>query len=183
VAVADPGVTIFVVRHAKAGKRESWDGDDVLRPLTSAGRQQADAIAARLTGEDIRSLWSSPYVRCVDTLAPLGRAIGLDVIAEQRLTEGTPFEAILELLRDVGDGAVLCSHGDVITDLIEALARRGTELLTPPDWRKATIWVLDTPADDGAVATATVEPPPASSRRFSHSDLQEIEERGPGAAQ
>ena len=55
----------------------------------------------------------------------------------------------------------LCSHGDVIPELIKALARRGTKLLTPPDWRKATIWVLDPPDGDGTIASATVEPPAA----------------------
>lgn len=154
-------MSTFVVRHAKAGSRSDWDGDDVLRPLSKVGRRQSDAIADRLAGEDIRSLWSSPYVRCMDTLVPLGRKVGLDVVAEPRLAEGGTFEASLELLGDVGDGAVLCSHGDVIPDLIQALARRGTKLVTPPDWRKATIWVLDAPDDDGTVATAAVEPPPS----------------------
>jgi 8-oxo-dGTP diphosphatase len=154
-------VAVFVVRHGKAGNRDRWDGDDVERPLSAAGQRQSDAIAERLAGEPIRSLWSSPYVRCMDTLVPLGRKLGLPVVAEPRLAEGVPFEATLELLRAVGDGAVLCSHGDVITELIEALARRGTRLLTPPDWRKGTIWVLTTPDGDGAIATATVEPPPA----------------------
>ena len=55
---------------------------------------------------------------------------------------------------------MLCSHGDVIPDLVQALARRGTEVLTPPDWRKASIWVLDVPDADGVVATAAAEPPP-----------------------
>ena len=154
-------MALFVVRHAKAGSRDRWDGDDVDRPLTPAGRKQSDAITERLAGEDIRSLWASPYVRCMDTLVPLGHLLGLDVVAEPRLAEGGTVETSLALLREVGDGAVLCSHGDVITELIQALARRGTKLLTPPDWRKATIWVLDTPDVDGTVATATVEPPPA----------------------
>ena len=154
-------MSIFVVRHAKAGSRHSWDGDDLHRPLSKAGQRQSDAIAERLAGEDVRSLWSSPYVRCTDTLVPLGRKLGLDVIVEPRLQEGRTFETSLVLLGEVGDGAVLCSHGDIIPDLIEALARRGTKLLTPPDWRKGTIWILDPPEADGAVATATVEPPPS----------------------
>ena len=153
-------MSLFVVRHAKAGSRHNWDGDDELRPLSKAGRRQSDAIADRLAGEDVRSLWSSPYVRCVDTLVPLGLRLGLEVVAEPRLAEGGTFESALDLLHAVGDGAVLCSHGDVIPELIEALARRGTTLRTRPDWRKATIWILDAPDDDGKIATATVEPPP-----------------------
>ena len=84
-------------------------------------------------------------MRCVETLVPLGARLGLDVVAEPRLTEGASLTGSLELLHDVPDGAVLCSHGDIVPELIDALVRRGTELLTRPDWRKAALWVLSTP--------------------------------------
>ena len=70
------------------------------------------------------------------------------------------FEASLDLLDEAGDGAVLCSHGDVILDLLDALVRRGTEFVTPPDWRKGSICILDAPDGEGRIATAIVEPPP-----------------------
>ncbi len=153
-------MSIFVVRHAKAGSRGGWGMDDALRPLSKGGRRQAESIADRLRGESVSGLWSSPYVRCVQTLVPLGQALRMDVVGEPRLAEGANFEETLALLGELPGGAVLCSHGDVITELLDALVRRGTTILTPPDWRKGAIWVLSTPADDGSVATASVEPPP-----------------------
>jgi 8-oxo-dGTP diphosphatase len=156
------GVSIFVVRHAKAGSRDKWDGDDRERPLTRAGWRQVDGITARLKPEPITALYSSPYVRCVQSLEPLADALGLTVVADDRLAEESPVGEALELLVVAGDGAVLCTHGDVIEELIGELARRGTELRTPPDWRKATIWILDPPDGDGLVDTASVEPPPDS---------------------
>jgi phosphohistidine phosphatase SixA len=153
-------LSIYVVRHAKAGSRRDWDGDDTERPLSKGGRRQADAIATRLGSEPVSGLWSSPYVRCVQTLVPLGAALDLEVVAEPRLAEETPFSDVLELLREVPDGAVLCSHGDIIPELLDALVRRGTKVVTAPDWRKASMWVLDTPDPDGHVATAAAEPPP-----------------------
>ena len=153
-------MSIFVVRHAKAGSRHNWDGDDTERPLSKSGRAQAAALTERLAKESISGLWSSPYVRCVETLVPLGARLGLDVVAEPRLTEGASLTGSLELLHDVPDGAVLCSHGDIVPELLDALVRRGTELLTRPDWRKAALWILSTPDADGHVATAAVEPPP-----------------------
>jgi len=156
-------VSIFVVRHAKASSRREWVGDDRLRPLTTSGRRQAAMLAERLRDETVTGLWSSPYLRCTETLAPLGRRLDRPVVDEPRLAEGAAFESTLELLREVGDGAVLCSHGDVIPDLVQALVRRGTVLRTPPDWRKASVWVLDAPDADGAVATAAAEPPPGGS--------------------
>ena len=41
-------MSIFVVRHAKAGSRHKWDGEDVERPLSEAGRRQTAAITERL---------------------------------------------------------------------------------------------------------------------------------------
>jgi 8-oxo-dGTP diphosphatase len=153
-------LSIFLVRHAKAGSRHDWDGDDMERPLSKNGRRQADALAERLRGEPVTGLWSSPYVRCVQTLEPLGRALGLDVVAEKRLAEGTRLEDVLALLAEVPDGAVLCSHGDIIPELLDGLVRRGTTVRTVPDWRKGSMWVLDAPDADGHVATASSEPPP-----------------------
>jgi 8-oxo-dGTP diphosphatase len=146
-------VSAFLVRHAKAGHRSGWSGDDWERPLTNGGHLQAAAIADRLAGEGLKSLWSSPYVRCVQTLEPLADRIGLPIAADDRLAEGARFDDTLDLIRGAGDGAVFCTHGDVLTDVMNALVRRGTELTTTPEWRKGAVWVLD----DG---TAAAEPPP-----------------------
>jgi 8-oxo-dGTP diphosphatase len=146
-------VSVFVVRHARAGHRSDWDGDDRERPLTSAGQGQAQAIAGRLAGEDLTSLWSSPFARCTQTLEPLAERTGLSIRTDDRLAEGTPLEATLDLIEHAGDGAVLCTHGDVLTDAMNALVRRGTELTTAPEWRKGAIWVLNG-------STAHAEPPP-----------------------
>ena len=153
-------MSIFVVRHAKAGSRPNWDGDDAARPLSKNGWRQAEALAKRLAGEAVSGLWSSPSVRCVQTVEPLGRALDLEIRIEPRLAEGTELDDSLALLAEVPDGAVLCSHGDVIPELVEGLARRGTRIVGEPDWRKGSLWILDAPDRDGTVATARAEPPP-----------------------
>jgi 8-oxo-dGTP diphosphatase len=55
---------------------------------------------------------------------------------------------------------VLCSHGDVIPETIDALARRGCEIVGEPDWRKASVWQLGRESD-GSIIEATASPPPA----------------------
>ena len=150
---------VFLVRHAKAGERRVWDGDDEARPLSKHGWKQSEAIAKRLAGKGATSLHSSPYVRCMQTLEPLGRRLGVEVQAEQRLYEGEPFEPVLELLGEVGSGAVLCSHGDIVPDVIQALARRGMEVQSSPDWRKGSIWVLK--RKGGRITKGKVWPPPS----------------------
>ena len=115
-----PPLSIYLVRHGKAGHRETWAGDDdTQRPLTKAGRRQAEALADRLADAGVKTLWSSPYVRCVQTLEPLAERLGLPIETDDRLAEGAPVEDTLELIREAGDGAVLCTHGDVLTDAIE----------------------------------------------------------------
>ena len=155
-------MSVFIVRHAKAGSRPHWDGDDEARPLSKNGWRQAEALAKRLAGESVSGLWSSPSVRCVQTVEPLGRALDVEIRIEPRLAEGTDLEGSLALLAEVPDGAVLCSHGDVIPELLDGLVRRGTHVVGTPEWRKASVWTLDPPGVDGAVATARAEPPPTT---------------------
>jgi len=147
-------VTRFLVRHAKAGQRSEWRGDDAVRPLSKSGRRQADALADRLTNQVAGPLLSSPFLRCRQTLERLAQNTGLAVIDDERLSEGQPFEPALELLESTPDGSVLCVHGDLLPELIGALVRRGAVLVTAPDWRKAVVWELvDTDDPDGTRAT------------------------------
>ena len=78
---------------------------------------------------------------------------------DERLAEDSGFDGAIQLLASVPDGSVLCSHGDVIPATIEALQRRGCEITTPPDWRKASVWVLDR-NEHGQVVSAACWPPP-----------------------
>jgi broad specificity phosphatase PhoE len=157
---------LFLVRHVNAGNRSRWQGPDDLRPASKSGRAQAVALADRLEPEDVSALVSSPSVRCVQTLEPLADRLGLKVEIDERLAEDSPLRASLAAASDAPDRAVLCSHGDVIPELIEALVRRGMEPTTPRDWRKATLWVLDgdeagrRAGDELRFNRAAVEPPP-----------------------
>jgi 8-oxo-dGTP diphosphatase len=150
---------LYLVRHGKAGERRLWEGDDLDRPLSPKGWKQADLLANRLLALNVSDLWSSPYVRCVQTLQPLADRLERTITIDQRLSEGEPFEPMLELLSEATDGAVLSSHGDMIPAAISALERRGMEIRTPPDWRKASVWVLRR-NKIGKIVHATVWPPP-----------------------
>lgn len=148
----------YLVRHAKAGSRSNWKGDDRARPLSKNGWAQAEALAARLEHARPSTLHTSPYLRCRQTLEPLARLAHLDVVDDERLAEGGRFEDVLELILTLPDGAVLCSHGDVIPDTIAALERRGCAVGTVADWRKATVWTIE--HDGDTWITASVEAPP-----------------------
>lgn len=149
---------VYVIRHAKAGSRERWDGDDIARPLTKNGRAQAEALARRLRKVATPTLISSPYARCIETLQPLAEALETKVSPDDRLTESAPFEPVIGLVLAVPAGSVLCGHGDLIPDLVGALHRRGAHLTTDADWRKASVWVLS--RDHGRIVSMASWPPP-----------------------
>jgi len=134
-------VAVFVVRHAAAGDRDAWEGDDRLRPLSKKGWKQARAIAVQLQPLGVRRLISSPYVRCVQSLEPLAERLGVKVEADERLAEGAGL-AVLDLVREAGDGAALCTHGDVVADLLGHLARQGVVRGTL-EAEKGSTWLLD----------------------------------------
>ena len=52
-----------MVRHAHAGAKDRWSGDDRLRPLTDRGRREALALVRTLTAYEPVRVLSSPLVR------------------------------------------------------------------------------------------------------------------------
>ncbi len=135
-------MAVLLVRHAKAGDRSRWTDDDRLRPLTDAGRAQAHGLVGAVGLVPV-ALYSSPYVRCIETLEPLAAAHGLGVTIDDRLAEGVDLEPALDLLDEVPDGSVLCSHGDVIPMVVDALIRRGMVLeSTVPGVKKGSWFSL-----------------------------------------
>ena len=150
---------LYVVRHAHAGSRDQATGPDHERPLSERGWRQAQALVEVLGEAGITRLVSSPYRRCVQTLEPLAGTLGLAVEVDERLAEGTGFAPALAVAEELTAApAVVCSHGDVIPDLLEALVRRGMELQDPARWPKASTWVL-TRDDEGFVKARFLPPP------------------------
>ena len=136
-------MSLFLVRHAKAGKRSQWDDDDSLRPLVAEGVRQSEVIAEAIAPLHPTALFSSPYLRCMQTLEPLGKAVGLPVVAHELLAEGVDFIGTVDWMHTLADGAVMCSHGDVIPEVIDALERRGMEVSGFRESRKGSVWVLE----------------------------------------
>ena len=136
-------MSLFLVRHAKAGKRSQWDDDDSLRPLVAEGVRQSEVIAEAIAPLHPTALFSSPFLRCVQTLEPLGKAVGLPVVAHELLAEGVDFIGTVDWMHTLADGAVMCSHGDVIPEVIDALERRGMEVSGFRESRKGSVWVLE----------------------------------------
>jgi 8-oxo-dGTP diphosphatase len=147
----------FVIRHAKAGSRRRFEGDDRLRPLSRNGRKQAKGIAELLAHHDIARVLTSPYVRCVETVEPLAATLGLEVEVHDPITEGGDWQDALQLVERASAPIALCSHGDVVGDLMHHLATRGVPL-DDDRIEKGSTWVLR--VEDGEIVKARYLPPP-----------------------
>ncbi|MDH3261175.1 MAG: histidine phosphatase family protein [Acidimicrobiia bacterium] len=154
-----PRGTLYLVRHAKAGERRSWKGDDRGRPLSKRGLRQAKRLVGALGGHSIDRLLTSPYVRCRQTLEPIAKNRGLTIEERPELEEHIPIDGALQLVKDLaGSSALLCSHGDVIPALIDRLQQEGMEVSGPTDTKKGSVWVIKT--QGGRLVRADYLPPP-----------------------
>lgn len=136
-------MNVYVVRHAKAGSRSAWKDDDRKRPLSKTGRRQAEAIVDRLAGEEVVRILSSPFVRCVQSVEPLAARHGLRVETTDALAEGASLQEALRLVEKVSDKpTVLCTHGDVVGELLGHASRHGVRI-EEPRMEKGSTWVLD----------------------------------------
>lgn len=140
--------TVLLVRHAKAGKRDNWPGEDDLRPLSQAGRRQAEGLRALLPLWGPTRVHSAPRTRCVDTVLGVARDLGSQVLVEPRLSEEGYWpdrEAGLVRLLEIADGAgvpVVSSQGGVIPDVVATLASLAGLPLTEVPCKKGSVWLL-----------------------------------------
>ena len=140
-------MTIHLVRHGSAGHRTAVDdGDDLVRPLDERGRAQAEALVGFFAEVDLRAVWSSTATRCLQTVAPLAAARHLVVEERGELTEGARSMLLLDMLRQeiLRDGdLVMCSHGDLIPDVVNRLLREGMRVVGGRGCDKGSVWSLE----------------------------------------
>jgi 8-oxo-(d)GTP phosphatase len=141
-------MTILLVRHASAGDRKTWKGDDRLRPLDQRGRRQAEALVDLLRGYRPSRVLSSGYVRCRETVEPLAQAVGVTVEERPELAEGASAEEVHGAAARLADDVVVfCTHGDVVAEVLGEESKKGST------------WILRL---DGNVLTPIEHlPPPA----------------------
>ena len=153
-------MTVYLVRHAKAGDRLQWTRPDELRPLSSTGQQQAVGLLDLFHDTHLERILSSPAVRCLETMAPLAGARGLPIEPVEALGEGNDLGEVLILVRKHLDhGAVFCSHGDIIPALVNHYVKEGARLVGQARCAKGSTWTLDGDAC-GEVTSVRYLPPP-----------------------
>jgi len=154
-------MALHIVRHGSAGSRTYANGDDLERPLDMRGREQAAQLAQHFASADVTAVWSSVATRCIETVEPLAAAHEVDVITFRELTEGASPIDMIEMLRshtDLKGDLVMCSHGDLIPEVINTLYREGMHVVGARGCAKASIWTLHTRGRDILRATYTAKP-------------------------
>jgi phosphohistidine phosphatase SixA/8-oxo-dGTP pyrophosphatase MutT (NUDIX family) len=155
-----PASVVYVVRHGKAGSRAGWEGPDEERPLTRRGRRQAHRLVERFQGLDVDRILSSPFVRCVQTVAPLGEARGLEVETIPELAERTDLDDAIALLGSLEPRpTVICGHGTEIQGIVKRLEASGATVEGGRGIAKGSVWVLE--REDGRFVSARYLPAPA----------------------
>jgi 8-oxo-(d)GTP phosphatase len=126
-------MALLLIRHASAGSREQWRGDDRERPLDERGVAQAGALVALLADLRIERILTSPYCRCAQTVEPLASAWALEVEQREELGEELQSTAGIALVRSLaGADAAVCGHGGLEWALDD-----------PPKWKKGAVFVVD----------------------------------------
>jgi 8-oxo-dGTP diphosphatase len=148
-----------VVRHAKAGNRERWAGDDRARPLSKKGQKQAEDLVSIFQPFPVTAIFSSPFLRCVQTVEPFARARGIAIEQAASLAEGHGLAGAMRLMGGPAfAGAVLSTHGDIMWELVEDLVKRHVVKAGEGGYEKGATWVVD--VEDGAPVDARYIPAP-----------------------
>lgn len=119
-----------VVRHASAGDRQTWTGDDEDRPLDELGHAQAEGLADILAAYEVTRAHAADVQRCLDTLGPFASRTELAIDSEPLVSE-TGFAAnpeaaaarVLELVT-APVSSVICTQRGALPDLVVEVCRQ-----------------------------------------------------------
>jgi 2,3-bisphosphoglycerate-dependent phosphoglycerate mutase len=76
--------SFLVIRHAES----PWSPDE-MRPLSASGHDAAEAMAKSLSAFEIAAIYSSPYLRAIQTIEPLANYLELPIHEIDDLRERT----------------------------------------------------------------------------------------------
>jgi len=160
-------VPLIVARHASAGRKADWAGDDFARPLDAAGEADARVLAGLLACfAPAARVISSPALRCTETVRPYAAGSGGTVEAEaclipygrspdfsSRTEQAGALRHLLSALVAQRRPVVLCLHRENLPEVLAATcAALGAPAAVPADpaLPKGGFWVAH--AADGELA-------------------------------
>ena len=143
------GAMVYLLRHADAGDKLAWRGADGDRPLSDQGRREAAGLVVRLEDFPIDRILSSPALRCTQTVDPVAARNRLPIEESDLLRIGADVAALADCIRARAFGhTVLCTHGELLADLLRMLVADGGVMAGALAWPKGSTWILQQ-TDDG----------------------------------
>jgi 8-oxo-dGTP diphosphatase len=119
--------TLIIVRHTKALERGDWDDDDSKRTLDERGVVQSEQLIQHLEPFGIDEIYSSDYIRCIQTVTPLAQSRGLKITEIPNLNEENfeldPERAIsfVNAVKQDEKNILICSHNPVIPTMLRGI--------------------------------------------------------------
>ena len=119
--------TLIILRHTKALERGDWDDDDSKRTLDERGLAQSEKLIQHLEPFGIGEIYSSDYIRCVQTVTPLAQSRGLKITEIPNLNEANfefdPERAIsfANAVKQDEKNILICSHNPVIPTMLRGI--------------------------------------------------------------
>jgi len=115
-SVPDRMFTIFLVRHAE--KETDANGENRDPPLNACGKSRAKALATRLRFADLERIYSTSYLRTLDTARPVAASHRLGIEAY----DPASLEAFSARLLEQGQNALVVGHSNTTAVLAGLLA-------------------------------------------------------------
>jgi 8-oxo-(d)GTP phosphatase len=154
-ALAGPPRTtpLTLVRHASAGHKADWPGDDLSRPLDPQGERDARSLSSLLRCFGVSRVISAPAERCLATVRPYAVAIGASIEVESAFDvpgpdgpvrgAGAAAEKAAAALAAANEPVVICAHRENLPVLLAAAcAQLGAQPPTKTPLRKGEFLVL-----------------------------------------
>ncbi|MGH8971219.1 MAG: NUDIX domain-containing protein [Actinomycetes bacterium] len=152
---------VVVVRHASAGHRATWPGDDHDRPLDETGQVQAHVLTEIFEAYDVHRALSADVLRCLETLGPFALRRRVTVESEPLLSESgyseqpaAAVDRLLEIARWPRP-TVVCTQRTLLPAVVAAAAERmGCPYDGPSSVAKGDMLVLHVSSEEPAQVVA-----------------------------
>jgi len=126
---------LIILRHGKARARSTWNGGEASRPLLTEGNLQAEALPKLLKAFGAKLIFSSPWTRCLSTIAPFAQNLDVKVKTAPELTEASNAKRpnltklVVESAINLNKAVIVCTHRPVLPTIIEQLETRTVQKL------------------------------------------------------
>lgn len=158
---------IIIVRHGES-EANSLEKEIDNPALSEKGIEQAKILAKKLASEKINKIYSSDYLRAVETAKEICKHHNLEPLTDERLreinTRALPIFEKFEVMRekhlkiksffeDIGfedECILIVAHGSTNLLLMDNLLKRN---ITPRDQKNACINIIDYDSYDGLKLT------------------------------